>query len=60
MKKYLVCDSWGNELVSFESENERTRWLKKYCFYSGVHWIIYDLSRFPYNVSSRVLYLDEE
>lgn len=58
--KYLVCDSWGNELESFNSDAQRIEWLKKYCYYSGAYWMIYDLSRFPYEVSSRTLVLDEE
>jgi hypothetical protein len=60
MKKYLVCDSWGKELKSFNSENARTQWLKKYAYFDGVHWIVYNLSRFPYKVSSRALYIGEE
>ena len=58
--KYLVCDSWGNELENFESEAERTRWLRRYAYFNGIHWIVYDLASFPYKVTSRVLYLDEE
>lgn len=58
--KYLVCDSWGKELRIFKTEEQRTRWLKKYCWWSGIHWIVYDLSKFPYNVTSRTLYIEEE
>lgn len=58
--KYLVCDSWGKELRIFNTEEQRTRWLKKYCWWSGTHWVVYDLSKFPYNVTSRTLYIGEE
>lgn len=60
MKKYIVCDSWGKELRKFDTENDAIRWLKKYAYHDGVHWIIYDVSRFPYKVSSRVLHLSAE
>ena len=58
--KYLVCDTWGKVLESFDSEHKRTQWLKKYAYHSGVNWIVYNISRFPYKVSSRVLYVGEE
>ncbi len=58
--KYLVCDSWGKELESFDNEKERTQWLKKYAYHDGIHWIVYNISSFPYKVSSRVLYISEE
>ena len=58
--KYLVCDTWGNELVNFDNEKSRFVWLKRYCYHSGANWLIYDVSRFPYKVSSRVLYAVDE
>ncbi len=58
--KYIVCDSWGKELESFDNEHKRQQWLKKYAYHNGVHWTVYDVSRFPYKVSSRVLYACEE
>ena len=60
MKKYLVIDTWGKELKKFATENEAVKWLKRYATHSGVNWIIYNVSRFPYKVSSRVLYLVAE
>jgi hypothetical protein len=58
--KYLVCDSWGKELKSFDNEQSRTKWLKRFAYHDGVHWIIYNVARFPFKVSSRVLYVGEE
>lgn len=58
--KYLICDSWGAELKAFKNEDERTRWLKRYAYNSGVNWIVYDVSRFPFKVSSRTLHICEE
>ena len=58
--KYLVCDSWGKVLETFRNEIDRTRWLKRFAYFDGIHWIIYDVARFPHKVSSRVLYIGEE
>jgi hypothetical protein len=60
MKKYIVCDSWGAELMKFDTEPEAVRWIRQYAYHDGVHWIIYNVSRFPYRVSSRVLHLSAE
>lgn len=60
MKKFLVCDTWGKVLKEFISESDAVKWLKRYARHNGVNWCIYDVSRFPYKVSSRVLYLCAE
>lgn len=61
MKKwYIVEDEWGNEIASFKSEKERYNWLKRYCYFSGVHWLVYDLSSFPCPMTSRIVYEYEE
>lgn len=60
MIRYLACDSCGNELKRFDSEDKAVKWLERYCYHDGINWIIYNLSRFPYRVTSRVLHLHAE
>lgn len=46
--------------MRFDTEPEAVRWIRQYAYHDGVHWIIYNVSRFPYRVSSRVLHLSAE
>lgn len=60
MKKFVVCDSWGHDLKKFDSKDAAEKWLEKYAYHNGVQWIVYDVSRFPFKLSSRALYVFAE
>lgn len=59
-RTYIVVDYNGNTLVRFTTKEEREEWLSRYCTHDGVQWLIFDVSRFPFPVSNRIVYLGEE
>ena len=57
--KFEVFDEWGETLETFCDKKSALAWLNRYCYHSGVNWIVYDLAHFPYKLTSRVIHLEE-
>jgi hypothetical protein len=59
-RTYTVVSYNGDTLVHFANKEDRNKWLDRYCTHSGVNWLIFDVSSFPFPVSNRIVYLGEE